>query len=103
MRSFWGSLEILLAREAVSSTAAALNFFELAERDAELAALKAQNEMFRKMLFSPRSETLPPISSEVRNAVEADDFPIDLPAGASSEERESARRIPLQEIIIIIV
>ncbi len=43
------------------------------------------------MLFSPRSEKLPPISSEVRKAVEADDFPLDLPAGASSEEVEKAK------------
>lgn len=56
---------------------------QLAERDAELAALKAQNDKFRKMLFAPRSEKLPPISSEVRDAVEADNFPLDLPAGAS--------------------
>ncbi len=64
---------------------------KLAERDAELGALKAQNDKFCKMLFSPRSEKLPPISSEVRKAVEADDFPLDLPAGASEQEVEKAK------------
>jgi len=62
-----------------------------AERDAKLAVLEAQNEKFRKMLFSPRSEKMPPISDEVRSAVEADDFPLDLPATASSEEVKQAK------------
>jgi transposase len=61
------------------------------QRDAELAALKVQNDKFRKMLFAPRSEKLPPISSEVRKAVEADDFPLDVPAGASEKEVEKAK------------
>jgi transposase len=64
---------------------------QLAERDEKLAALEAQNETFRKMLFAPRSEKLPPISSEVRRAVEEDEFPLDLPAGASSEDVKKAR------------
>ena len=64
---------------------------QLAERDAELAKLKAQNDKFRKMLFAPRSEKLPPISSEVRQAVEAEDFPIDLPAGASDDDVKQAK------------
>jgi len=64
---------------------------QLAQRDAELAALRSQNEKFRKMIFGPRTEKLPPISSEVREAVEADDFPLDLPAGAASEEVAKAK------------
>jgi transposase len=64
---------------------------KLAERDAALVALKAQNDKFRKMLFAPRSEKLPPISSEVRDAVEADDFPLDMPAGATSEDVAKAK------------
>ena len=58
----------------------------LAERDEKLAELVGQNEKFRTMLFGRRSEKLPSISSEVRDAVEADDFPLDLPAGASSDD-----------------
>ena len=64
---------------------------QLAKRDEENATLKAQNDKFRKMLFTPRSEKLPPISSEVRTAVEADDFPLDVPAGATSEEVAKAK------------
>ena len=64
---------------------------QLAERDAKLEALQAQNEKFRKMIFGRRSEKLPPISSEVREAVEADDFPLDVPAGATSDEIKAAR------------
>ncbi len=64
---------------------------QLAERDAKLAELQAQNDKFRKMLFAPRSEKLPPISSEVRDAVEADDFPLDMPAGATSEDVAKAK------------
>jgi transposase len=64
---------------------------QAAERDEENAALKAQNEKFRKMLFAPRSEKLPPISSEVRDVVDAEDFPLDVPAGATTEEVEKAK------------
>jgi transposase len=64
---------------------------QLEERDTKLVALQAQNEKFRQMLFGRRSEKLPPISSEVRKAVEADDFPLDVPAGASSEEINKER------------
>ena len=64
---------------------------KLAERDAKLAKLQAHNDKFRKMIFGPRSEKLPPISSEVREAVEADDFPLDLPADASSDDVKTAR------------
>jgi len=64
---------------------------KLAERDAKLAELQAQNDKFRKMIFGRRSEKLPPISSEVREAVEADDFPLDVPAGATSDEIKAAR------------
>ena len=63
---------------------------KLAERDAKLAELELQNEKFRKMLFGRRSEKMPPISSEVRKAVDADEFPLDLPASATTEEVEKA-------------
>ena len=59
---------------------------KLAERDAKLAALQAQNDKFRQMIFGRRSEKLPPISSEVRRAVEAEDFPLDLPADAPAQQ-----------------
>jgi transposase len=39
-----------------------------------LASLEAQNEKYRQMLFGARSEKLPPIDSEVRRAVEADEL-----------------------------
>ncbi|HSN83373.1 MAG TPA: IS66 family transposase, partial [Polyangiales bacterium] len=64
---------------------------QAAERDAKLAALQAQNDKFKKMIFGPRSEKLPPISSEVRNVVEAEAFPLDLPASATSEEVAKAK------------
>ena len=64
---------------------------KLSERDAKLEALQAQNNKFRKMIFGRRSEKLPPISSEVRKAVEEQDFPLDVPAGASSDEIDKAR------------
>jgi transposase len=64
---------------------------QLAERNAKLTALQAQNDKFRKMIFGRRSEKLPPISSEVRKAVEAEDFPLEVPAGASSKEIKQAR------------
>lgn len=64
---------------------------KLAERDAKLAALQTQNEKFRQMIFGRRSEKLPPIASEVRRAVEADDFPLDVPAGATSQQVEQAK------------
>lgn len=64
---------------------------QLAERDAKLTALQAQNEKFRQLIFGRRSEKLPPISSEVRRAVEAEDFPLDLPASATSQQTEEAQ------------
>ena len=64
---------------------------KLAERDAKLEALQAQNEKFRKMIFGRRSEKLPPISSEVREAVEEEDFPLDVPADATDDEIKEAR------------
>jgi len=64
---------------------------QLTERDAKLTALQAQNDKFRKMIFGRRSEKLPPISSEVRDAVEADDFPLELPSDATSDEIKEAR------------
>lgn len=64
---------------------------QLAERDAKLESLQAQNEKFRKMIFGRRSEKLPPISSEVREAVEEEDFPLELPADASDDEIKQAR------------
>lgn len=64
---------------------------QLAERDAKLTMLQSQNDKFRKMIFGRRSEKLPPISSEVRKTLEAEDFPLDVPAGASSDEIKQAR------------
>jgi len=64
---------------------------QLEERDTKLAALQAQNDKFRQMLFGRRSEKLPPISTEVRQAVEADDFPLDVPASASSQQIDKQR------------
>lgn len=67
---------------------------QLAERDAKLTALQAQNEKFRQLIFGRRSEKLPPISSEVRRAVEAEDFALDLPASATSQQTEVERALP---------
>jgi len=64
---------------------------QLAERDAKLEALESQNAKFRKMIFGRRSEKLPPISSEVRKAVEEEEFPLDLPADATDDEVKEAR------------
>lgn len=61
---------------------------QLKERDAQL-------ETYRKMLFGKRSEKLPPISSEVRRAVDEEELTpaaLDLPSTASDEEIEEARK-----------
>lgn len=63
----------------------------LAERDAQLEVLRAQNEKFRQMIFGRRSEKMPPMSSEVRRVVEADEFPLDMPAGTSATEMAEAQ------------
>jgi hypothetical protein len=64
---------------------------EAAKRDAETAALKAQVETYKKMLFGRRTEKLPPISSEVRKAVEAEDFPLELASTATADELKAAQ------------
>ena len=64
---------------------------EAAKRDAETAALKAQVETYKKMLFGRRTEKLPPISSEVRKAVEAEDFPLELASTATADELKTAQ------------
>ena len=58
---------------------------ELAQRDARLAELQAQNEKLKHLLFGARSEKMPPISSEVRRAVEAEELTLDVPANATNE------------------
>lgn len=56
----------------------------------QMSELKAQNERFRKMIFGARSEKMPSMRSEVRRAVEAEDFPLDLPDDASEEDAKAA-------------
>jgi transposase len=63
--------------DAPTQTLFALVWHMHEQQMAELEALKAQNEMYRQMLFGVRSEKLPPIDSEVRRAVEADEFSLD--------------------------
>lgn len=91
IRMLWNFHEEQMAEFQALREQSAERDAKLAERDAKLAALEAQNEKFRKMLFSPRSEKMPPISDEVRSVVEAEDFPLDVPATASSEEIEKAK------------
>jgi transposase len=64
---------------------------EGARRDARLAELQAQNDKLKHMLFGTRSEKIPPVASEVRRAVEAEELTIDVPADATNEEQEAAR------------
>jgi transposase len=64
---------------------------ELAERDAKLEELQAQNDTFRRMLFGPSSEKLPPISQEVRRAVDEEELVLDVPADATAEQVEQAK------------
>lgn len=72
----------------------------LAERDGQITALTQQvanlNEQlaeFRRMLFGRRSEKLPPIESEVRRVVEADELTIDGgPMPKDEHERKHERR-----------
>lgn len=65
---------------------------QLAVRDAELAELRAQNDKLRAMVFGRRSEKMPPISTEVSRAKEAEAPPIlDLPANATEDEVAAAQ------------
>lgn len=65
---------------------------QLAARDAELAELRAQNDKLRAMVFGRRSEKMPPISTEVSRAKEAEAPPIlDLPANATEDEVAAAQ------------
>ncbi len=91
IRMVWHFHEEQMAEFQALREQSAARDAKLAARDAKLAALEAQNEKFRKMLFGPRSEKMPPISDEVRSAVEADDFPLDVPATASSQEVKQAK------------
>jgi hypothetical protein len=63
---------------------------EDARRDARLAELQAQNDKLKHMLFGAHSEKIPPVASEVRRAVEAEELTIDVPADATHEEQEAA-------------
>jgi len=49
----------------------------LAQRDAELARLTEQVSQFQRMLFGKRSEKMPPIESEVRRVVRADELTVE--------------------------
>lgn len=75
------------ARTAVVDWTAQL----VADRDAQIASLKAQNEKFRSMLFDRRSEKLPRISDQVRRPIDEAEFPLDLPANATEEELAEAK------------
>ena len=61
----------------------------------EVAKLTAQVAKFQKMLFGPKSEKLPPIHSEVRRVVEAEELLSKdgkKESDAASEEEEKKRR-----------
>ena len=80
----------------------------LADRDAQNAAQRAQNEALtqqlanlneqlrelQRMLFGRRSEKLPPIESEVRRVVEADELTVDgepMPTEKKARDHEKRR------------
>jgi transposase len=70
----------------------------LAQRDAELARLTEQVAQFQRMLFGKRSEKMPPIESEVRRVVSADELTVEgrpmptEPDARSHERRRNARK-----------
>jgi transposase len=67
---------------------------QLRDRDAKLEAQQTQLDTYRRMLFGTRSEKLPPISSEVRRAIDEEELTpaaLDLPSTASAEDIEEAR------------
>lgn len=67
----------------------------LVERDQQLARLTEQLDEMKRMLFGKRSEKLPPMASEVRRVVEADELTVDgdpMPAADEDRKREQRRR-----------
>lgn len=67
----------------------------LSERDAEIARLTEQLAQFQRMLFGPRSEKLPPIESEVRRVVEANELTLEgepMPSEPEARQRERRRK-----------
>ena len=67
----------------------------LATRDAQNARLTEQIAEFQRMLFGSRSEKLPPIESEVRRIVEAEELTVDgdpMPDDPSAKVRERRRK-----------
>jgi transposase len=70
----------------------------LAQRDTELARLTEQVAMFQRMLFGKRSEKMPPMASEVRRVVNADELTVEgrpMPTDVDAlghERRRNARK-----------
>lgn len=67
----------------------------LAQRDAEVARLTEQLEKLQRLLFGKRSEKIPPIESEVRRVVEADELTVDgtpMPEDDKARARERRRK-----------
>jgi transposase len=67
----------------------------IAERDAEIARLRQQVAEFQRMLFGKRSEKLPPIESEVRRVIEADELTVEgkpMPEEPAAKKRERRRK-----------
>lgn len=67
---------------------------QLKDQLAQNEKLRAQNEDLRRMLFGRKSEKIPPIASEVRRAIEADEyFGADgSSSGATSEDDEEQKK-----------
>lgn len=80
-------------RQSVEELKAALT-----QRDAENARLAEQLADLRRMVFGKRSEKLPPIESEVRRVVEADEVTLEgepmpsEPKAKAKEKRRKARK-----------
>lgn len=65
----------------------------LSERDAQIAQLSEQVATFQRMLFGKRSEKLPPIESEVRRVVDAEELTVEgKPMPSEPEQRKHERR-----------
>lgn len=67
----------------------------LAERDAQIERLTEQLAELQRMLFGSRSEKLPPIQSEVRRVVEANELTVDdkpMPKDPKEQDHERRRK-----------
>jgi len=65
----------------------------LCERDGQISRLTEQLDEMKRMLFGKSSEKLPPMESEVRRAVEADELTVDgEPMPQDEEKRKKERR-----------